>query len=925
MISIEKYLELFSFRSDTFTQQKESGREYARIMRPPTIADMEAHLAHEVVLALYPSIKGFCKLGCIDFDIEHAEFDNLEAWEECEEKVVAANHMLEDLGIESLTERTGGRGYHVWVFSEIVSSSMMFRLLKQVTDAIMVEAEIFPIDSYGLGKAIRTPLGTHHKYKASSYFVDNYSLCEIEFTDEIAEHFNQHRLTTEYMEGLGIRNVSETLDRFKSSVDYASIPKATDFDALLDDIRPCFKMVYEDEVETEHGQGWNFMTAAAVELLANGATDEHVHMYFGAQDQYNKRATSKHLAPIKRKNLTPFRCSKLQEMCGNFVEEYCPDCPIYSQQRLKDSIDNVVDRTQDKEKHDSGDINATTEQFKFVAGELNDVMDGNQYTLIANDFNSGATWTTVGFLDALVHTSGHRANYITPSNKVKAQMIDRLKRSRVNFLDNPSNMALCPRSEEFKELGYVPSMMCTKCSMFVPIQHLLKPIMEDYIEASGESFFGDMEYFEKQADFYNTCPKWVYLATLEATIEESMVLLMTHAKIKHHFFIPDSPLIPALSSKATYCNVIDQIDFVNRNIPKITFSDKEVYRKMALLGMIVVEDFDDAVARISNVIECGDLEPTTLREIEALDYLKSWMHCQKQFDEGVYRRTNNVETPELYHYDFMGEKELSVVLNDVIMSKINPRLYDSVLQHISNVKVATWDDVERVPLNFKTILENVTECESCLGITSTPSELEMIDSSWLGKYNDEQSNTLRNLYSIPTNVKLNEEAGDTGSMIFSRKCENGDYINDGQVRGNTGTGGHRDRVVIESLQYPNHSERMVSDLVQLCGGNLGQGIRAFYQGMISDALIQANKYDTDKIIVPNPELFTLMGFEVTTLSDGLNLEYWTEKIKERFSGCSSKRPMYRDRLKAFDDEVLDMLIENDVLIQNGKKYTLSEE
>lgn len=924
MVTIEKYLNLFRFRSDTFTSQNDDG-SYTRVMRSPTMADLEKHLAHEVVLALYPSIKGHCMLGCIDFDIERDQFNDPEAWEECEEKVVAANQMFADLGVESLTERTGGRGYHIWVFSEIVSSSMMFRFLKQVTDAIMVEAEIFPIDSYGLGKAIRTPLGTHKRYKASSYFVDNSSLCEVELTNEMADHFDQTRITTEFMVSLGIRNVTESLNSFRSTVDYATIPKAADFDALLEEIRPCFRAVFEDGVETEHGQGWNFMTAAAVELLANGATDDHIHTYFSAQDQYSRKTTNKHLGPIKRKNLTPYRCSKLQEMCGNFVEEYCPDCPLNKQQRLNESIEQVVDRSQDKEKHESGDISATIDQFQFVATELNDVMDDNQYTLITNGFNSGKTWTTVGFLNHIVHTSGHRANFITPSNAVKAQMIDRLKRSKINFLDNPSNMALCPRSEEFKELGYVPSMMCNKCSMMVPIQHLIKPIMEDYIEAADESFFGDMEYFKEKAEYYCTCPKWVYLATLEATVEESMVLLMTHAKIKHHFFIPDSPLTPALSSPSTYCNVIDQIDFVNRNIPKITFSDKEVYRKMALLGMIVVEDFDDAVARISNVIESGDLEPTTLREIEALDYLKSWMHCQKMFDEGVYRRTNNVETPELYHYDFMGEKELSVVLNDVIMSKINPRLYDNVLQHISNVKVATYDGIERVPLNFKTILENVTECESCLGITSTPSELEMIDNHWLGRYNDEQTSTLKNLYSIPTNIKIDDKTVGDGSIIFSRKCEDGDYINDGQVRGNTGTGGHKDKVIIESLQYPNHSERLVADLVQLCGGNLGQGIRAFYQGIIADALTQANKYDCDKIIVPNPELFTLMGFEVKTYDDGLNLAYWTQKVKERFAGCSSKRPMYRDRLKAFDDDTLEMLIENDVLIQNGKKYILTEE
>jgi len=456
--------------------------------------------------------------------------------------------------------------------------------------------------------------------------------------------------------------------------------------------------------------------------------------------------------------------------------------------------------------------------------------------------------------------------------------------------------------------------------MYTPVQKLVKPITDDFIENADKPFYGDVNYLKEKADEYDTCGKWVYLATLEATREENMVLLMTAAKLKHHFFIPDSPLIPALTSSQTFCNMIDQIDFVNRAIPKITFSDTEAYKRMRLLGMLVIDDLDEAKARVEDMLEAGDIELQTLEEMEAIDYLSRWLYAHKMFDEGVFRRVSNAYNPEIYHYDFMGEKEITFILNDVIGKKINPKLYDNTLKYIKNIEIQTHDGVARAPKSFKEVLEEFTECGAILGMTSTPSEIECMNSHWLSKYHNCKGTVLKNLYSIPNAPDVMPDVGiDNRTIIFSRKQDGSDFINDGLVRGNTGTGGTVDEVTIRSLQYPKYSESVIADLIQLCGGNFGKGIKAFYEGIVSDALTQAHKYEAEKIIVPNPEIFYALGFDIK-VNDEMSLQYWEDNVIERFEYSDF---LYRDRLHRVPDDILEALIDKGVLKLEGKRYSLA--
>jgi hypothetical protein len=352
----------------------------------------------------------------------------------------------------------------------------------------------------------------------------------------------------------------------------------------------------------------------------------------------------------------------------------------------------------------------------------------------------------------------------------------------------------------------------------------------------------------------------------------------------------------------------------------MTYSDEKVYESMRKLGILFIEDLEDAKARIEEMLEMGDIDAKTIDEMEAVDYLASWLHAQKLFDDGIVRRVKNAYKPELYHYDFMGTREMNFILNDVVGKKINPKLYDSVLKYIQNIEVETYDDVIRVPKTFKEVLEDFTECSAVLGITSTPSEIECMNSHWLSKYHNCNGTALKNLYSIPNAVDVMPDVGiDNRTIIFSRKNTDSDYINDGETRGNTGTGGKKEEVIVRALQYPKHSEAVVADLIQLCGGNFGKGIKTFYEGIVSDALTQAHKYEAEKIIVPNPEIFCALGFEIK-VHDDLTMSYWEEKVVEKFAGSDF---LYKHRLESVPPAILEDMVYRGFLKIDGKKYLLA--
>jgi hypothetical protein len=809
----------------------------------------------------------------------------------------------------------------MWVFSDLINVSLMYRFLSKVSEACMADAEIFPLDTPALGKGIRPPLGTHRVYKGSSYFVDPVTFEKIELTGAMVANIHNNRISQEFLLSIGLDIAPKGSVNYHSE-DYATIPKIQEFAIVFDTLRPCFQGIYIDSVETSGGQGWSFMTAAAAEILSHGGTDDHVHEYFSYQDQYEPRETNKHLRPIKAKSIAPFKCSTLQDRCSNYVDDYCATCYLNKQRRLNETLDEVVDKSQGKEERTEGGIDDTIDQFQPIAMELEGILNDDKYTLLVNTFNGGKSWSCVAFMERIVHKLGQRCNFITPSKQVKKIMLERIDAADINYLDNPGNLELCPRREKFKDLGYVPSTACKSCNRYSPVRELIKPLMEQYYEVA-DNFKGSVDLFERWASEHGTCAKWVYLALLEATREENLVLVMTSQKVQHHMFFEDSPLIPAMGSPQLYANIIDQIDYVNRTIPNTAFSDGKIRECLDLLCL--PSDFtglDDIKAELGERLDIESLDPQDLKELAAIDYLNQYLYCVDMYDRGHYRRVFNKLYPDRYVFDFAGEKPLKLILSDVVGKYLNPRLYDSVINYFENLEVSHSSGDEVVPMSFKEIIEQLTACGAVLGITATPTEIDAIRSPWMHDYHEKESacNILKNLYSIPTGMELEGTGIDNKKIIFSRKAEEVDYINDGTVRGNTGTGGRQPEIIIEALQYPKHSERVMSDIIQLCGGNIGQGVKAFYENLINDAVTQAHKYEADKIFVPNRELFSALGYHIRD-DDELSLRFWRDKFEKRMG---KKDGLFKDSLQAFPDDVLETMVEKGVLLLKGKKYILGE-
>jgi len=840
MISLSLYTSLFKFNGSTYVEQQIDGT-YKRIFKSLTKDDLCDHLEHRRVLAMYPSVAGQCQLGCIDLDIPHDLADSLEQWTALEEKIHIITDMLNDMEVTPLVEKTGGRGYHIWVFSAKVKSTQMYRFLRQVLESVHIEAEVFPADTIegGLGKAIRPPLGTHLKYPGSkSMLVDTQTLRPIELTEQLITNLLYNKLDIQFFNDIGISPAEESTDFIKN--EYDSIPKLESFERVLNDIRPCFRGVHLDKVETDEGQGWVFMSAAAAELMSVGATLEHAHKYFSVQKQYNKSITNKHMVPIMKKSLSPYRCTKLQDECSNYVLGYCDECPIMKQNNLCEEIKETVDKTKKKE---SANIKETLEQFNGVGLAVKDLMSDNNYNMIVSDFNGGKKWAIVSFLKEMV--GGGRINLITNLLETKTILMNRLKAADINFLDNPSNLELCPYREKYEKLGYVPSVICKHCDKYTKIKSLIQPLTDDYIEMSDKAIAGDISFYERLAEDHDTCPKWIYMALLLATVNEPMVLLMTDAKLKHHLFIPKSPLEPVLRSDLLECTVIDQIDSISKEIPKKVITQREVSNHMRELDIIDLNELENIEKEIEDLLALGDTTSPVLKKIVALEYLKTFEYLEKAYDKGKMRKISNMtDENHSWHYDMMSDREFNIILNDVVTKKINPRLYDSLITYFQNLKIecnGMDEDKLYAPKPFREIIEEITQCDNIIGITSTPSETEVMSNKWLRSYGNIDTAMLGRIYGAPMGITINGTQAMGQTVIFSKKGDPDDLYN---------------------FKFYRDSEQTISDLVQLCRGNLGKGLKTYYQHIVSDTLKAAKKAGANEIFVPNPKLFESLGLTV---------------------------------------------------------------
>ncbi len=150
----------FVQRTDVYAVQLDSGG-YTVVRQPLTDEVIRQHLQARLTLGLYSAVDSTTKWLCLDIDT-HGEAEIRRLWQG-----------LESLHLPYLTEFSGQKGYHLWVFfSSPIPNWLARRMVRDVADG----HEVFPkqdrIPEGGLGNLVKAPWGVHRVTGVRCVFVD---------------------------------------------------------------------------------------------------------------------------------------------------------------------------------------------------------------------------------------------------------------------------------------------------------------------------------------------------------------------------------------------------------------------------------------------------------------------------------------------------------------------------------------------------------------------------------------------------------------------------------------------------------------------------------------------------------------------------------------------------------------------------------
>ncbi len=187
------YSSIFEGREDCFARQwadKETKSVgYVPIRRPLTPADIREHLLGRKTYGIYLLLSnGLTKLGVLDADLKPSK--DLKGTLSLSSPPVQkeATYMLErigsyahELGLKTLVEFSGGKGYHVWFpFCTPVEPALVRQTLKDIAERLKNDLSYFSIEVFpkqdklsgkGYGNLVKLPLGVHLGTQKRSYFI----------------------------------------------------------------------------------------------------------------------------------------------------------------------------------------------------------------------------------------------------------------------------------------------------------------------------------------------------------------------------------------------------------------------------------------------------------------------------------------------------------------------------------------------------------------------------------------------------------------------------------------------------------------------------------------------------------------------------------------------------------------------------------
>ena len=190
------YRELFINRDDVYKRQKPKGDGYF---------DVHEQLTDEILFNPNENVGSYqldknskIRYAVLDIDLKKSIYDvhnfKVEEWLPIlQQQAKIANDLLKAMGIDAITEFSGFKGYHVWIFLIEPTDASIIRQFMQTTFADMPKVhdgiawELFPkqdqVGSDGYGSYIKPPLQIHKKSMNWSYFVDSdFNEVEIDLT-----------------------------------------------------------------------------------------------------------------------------------------------------------------------------------------------------------------------------------------------------------------------------------------------------------------------------------------------------------------------------------------------------------------------------------------------------------------------------------------------------------------------------------------------------------------------------------------------------------------------------------------------------------------------------------------------------------------------------------------------------------------------
>jgi len=159
---IELFKDRFVQRTDCYPiQYSNNGGGYNVIRDELTDQIIRRHLKGDQTIGLYGSSNSHSKWLCIDVDeLEEASIREVQ------------NHARR-FGIPYLTEFSGKKGYHLWIFFDRAYPN---RIIRALASEFAFGHEVFPKQDYilsnGLGSLVKAPLGKHQLSGNWCLFVD---------------------------------------------------------------------------------------------------------------------------------------------------------------------------------------------------------------------------------------------------------------------------------------------------------------------------------------------------------------------------------------------------------------------------------------------------------------------------------------------------------------------------------------------------------------------------------------------------------------------------------------------------------------------------------------------------------------------------------------------------------------------------------